>query len=144
MSQRMSLREKERLLQEVWSGKKKIAQVCREARISRPTYYKWEKRALEALRKALKEEPAGRREKEYVPEEKLRKELKNLREGLKKSQKETAKIERQKKLVETDLYMSRKIIEWRIEDGSLDIKKNGDLARLVKKLFSVMPRRLPK
>lgn len=95
------------------------------------------------MKQGLAEKKKGRRENGSLKtEEELREKIEELNQALKGTEKRIKKLEQEKKLTETDLYTARKVMEWQIEDGLLDIKKNGNLARTVERLFSVMPKEL--
>lgn len=52
--------ERLRLVVQVLSGQMKATEAAVEMGVSRKTYYKWERRVLEATKEALKEKDSGR------------------------------------------------------------------------------------
>lgn len=53
-------RQRAQLIMQVRSGVLSVQEAARQLRISRKTYYKWERRALEAMIEALGNREAGR------------------------------------------------------------------------------------
>ena len=52
--------ERQRVILEVLGGRLNATQAAQELGVSRKTFYEWQERALEAMRKALRDRPAGR------------------------------------------------------------------------------------
>lgn len=48
------------MILEVLGGRLNATQAAQELGVSRKTFYEWQERALEAMRKALRDRPAGR------------------------------------------------------------------------------------
>ena len=67
------------LILKVRSGRMTASEAALEMGVSRKTYYKWEKRALEGMVSALETRPGGRPEKKLDPEkEELKEKLATL------------------------------------------------------------------
>lgn len=75
--------ERLRLVVQVLSGQMKATEAAAKMGVSRKTYYKWERRALSAMKEALQEKDAGRPS-AVVDEEKeaLRREIEELKKEL--------------------------------------------------------------
>ena len=52
--------ERQRVILSVLAGRLNATQAAQELGVSRKTFYEWQDRALEAMRKALRDRPAGR------------------------------------------------------------------------------------
>jgi hypothetical protein len=88
------------------------------------------------MEKALDQKPSGRPEKNQVPEEKLREEVKRLRDELANRETILKKAEKEKKTLEGELWMTRHVINYWTKYGLVELKKNGLLARILKRIFS--------
>lgn len=135
---------KEKALMDVWTGKKTVKETCRELGITKQAFWKWQKKAKAAMAKSLMEEE-GRKTAGEIPDGELRKAIGTLREENKELEKQVRKTEKQKLLAEDELWITRKIIEIKIETGELDLsdKKNAKLVPVIRRLFSITPEERP-
>lgn len=76
-------RRRAELILKVRSGVMPAAEAARQLKVSRKTYYKWEKRALEAMLDALTDRPSGRPAQEEDGEKtSMRVEMEAMRKNL--------------------------------------------------------------
>ena len=100
--------------------------------------------ALAGMEKALSEKKPGRKEKGWMQDEaQMQDQVETLRRLVAEYQKNARMTAREKRKKEAEMYTARKVVEWRIEDGSLCGKKNAGLVRILKRLCSGMPTEPP-
>lgn len=123
-----------------------MKEVCLELGVSKQAYYKWEKKAEAAVEKTLAQDRQGRKPKNHVSDENLRRELENARREKERLEKEKKRLERKNESVETELRAARKVVALKIATGELDLgdKKNAALIPVIRRLFSMAPAEEPR
>lgn len=83
----------------------------------------------------------GRHPKNYVEETQLRDELAKMHKALTESEKARRIVERDKKRIINELWTARRVIGFWAKEKLIDFKKNGILRRLIKNIFSNVPKK---
>jgi hypothetical protein len=64
-----------------------------------------------------------------------------MRNELAIQQTENKKLKKESKSVEADLWMARHVIDYYTKHGLMELKKNGILGRILKRIFSRVPKK---
>ena len=125
----------------ILTKEEQMQEVSADLGVSRESLRKWKNKALMGMKKALEEKPAGRKAADWVEEEKLREELEKARYQLKEAEKENRRLERKMRKDAENLQMARHALGVWKDEGRLDIKKNSVLKKLLKNIFSRVPKK---
>jgi transposase-like protein len=134
--------EKFQAVLHVMAKEKKVKQVCVEMDISRETFREWKKIALEGIARAfLKTEKRGRKPKNYVKEENLRESMEKAQEDQKKLEEKIRVLEEEKRKATQELQIARKATNFFEKNSEDDAKKNASSRKILKEIYSEVPKK---
>ena len=122
---------KAQAIQFVWTKAKTVKQVCQELKISKETYYKWERKAKAQINQAVVPQKPGRRPLDYVPPDRINQEMEKLKQEMQKLQKENKQLLKTNEHQAADLKIAQIIIEDVF--GEADPKKKFNIGPKTKK-----------
>ena len=110
--------------------------------MSRESVRKWKDKAIEGMKAALKEQKKGRKPKDYIEtEEELRKEVERLKSELAWAQAEREVAEKELKKETKRLWVARRVLNFWQKTGRVEIKKKSIMGKVIKNIFSDVPKR---
>jgi transposase-like protein len=121
--------------------KKKGTEICLDLKISRETLTEWKNKAYEGMAKALAGKEKGRKPKDYVEDEYLRKENEKLKKYVEVLKEQNKSLDRARRMMADKIVMMRKVIRFWEKNDRLDVKKNSVLIRVLKNVFYGVPKK---
>ena len=111
--------------------------------MSRETLREQKNAALRAMKEALKEKKRGRKPNTHVANlEEAVTEIGSIRKELSEEKKQRKALEKENLEIKRDLWMARHVIGYWQREGRIDIKKKGTLWKVLRNMFSRVPKRL--
>jgi transposase-like protein len=134
--------EKLKTIMMVLKKTKTQQEVSRETGVSRESVRKWKNRAINGMKEALKEQKKGRKTKDYIEtEDDLRKEVERLKNELAWTRAEKDEAEKELKKETKRLWMARRVLNFWQRTGRLEIKKKSIIGKVIRNIFSDVPKR---
>jgi uncharacterized protein (DUF3084 family) len=94
------------------------------------------------MKEALKEKKKGRKPKGYIAkEEDLVIEMEKLRRELEETKKAKKEIEKENRYTKDQLWVARHALNFWEKQGRIDLKKNPTLQKVIKNIFSEVPKK---
>lgn len=115
---------KQQAIRAVWSGEKKVKEVCRELGVSKQAYYEWEHALNARMEEALNPRQKGRKLKYWVRPEDAQEKARKAEEKLREQKKRMLVLEAKNVLLENQLRTAKLLVETLLAEESQIKKKD--------------------